>query len=102
MKLVMTLVVRNEADVVEANLDYHLAQGVDFVIVTDHDSSDETLELLRPYEQAGVVEVLREEGEAYHQSVWVTRMARLALSRHGADWVINNDADEFWWPLSGS
>ncbi len=102
MKLVMTLLVRNEADIIEANLDYHLAQGVDFVIVTDHDSSDETVELLRPYERAGVVEVLREEGEEHHQSVRVTRMARLALTRHDADWVINNDADEFWWPLSGS
>ncbi len=102
MKLVMTLLVRNEADIVEANLDYHLAQGVDFVIVTDHGSSDGTAELLRPYERAGVAEVLREDGEEHHQGVRVTRMARLALSRHGADWVIHNDADEFWWPLSGS
>lgn len=38
MKLVMTLLVRNEADVIETNLEYHLAQGVDFVIVTDHGS----------------------------------------------------------------
>ena len=102
MKLVMTLLVRNEADIIEANLDYHLAQGVDFVIVTDHGSVDETVELLAPYEQRGVAEVLCEQGEGHHQSVRVTRMARLALSRHGADWVINNDADEFWWPLSGS
>ena len=102
MKLVMTLLVRNEADIIEANLDYHLAQGVDFVIVTDHGSTDETVALLRRYEQAGVVTVLREEGSQHHQSIRVTRMARLALSRHAADWVINNDADEFWWPLSGS
>jgi hypothetical protein len=97
VKLVMTLLVRNEA-----NLDYHLAQGVDFVIVTDHGSSDGTDELLRRYEQAGVVTVLHEEGEEHDQSVRVTRMARLALTQHCADWVINNDADEFWWPLSGS
>jgi hypothetical protein len=102
MKLVMTLLVRNEAEIIEANLDFHLAQGVDYVIVTDHASTDGTEELLQPYVQAGVVTVLHSEGEAHAQSGRVTRMARLALTEHSADWVINNDADEFWWPLSGS
>jgi hypothetical protein len=102
MKLVMTLLVRNEADIVEANLDYHLAQGVDFVIVTDHGSSDSTPELLRRYERAGAVAVIRDDEQGHYQSLRVTRMAQLALTRHSADWVIHNDADEFWWPLSGS
>jgi Glycosyl transferase family 2 len=102
MKLVMTLLVRNEAEIIEANLDFHLAQGVDYVIVTDHASTDGTEELLQPYVQAGVVTVLHAEGEAHAQSGRVTRMARLALTEHSADWVINNDADEFWWPLAGS
>jgi Glycosyl transferase family 2 len=101
MKLVMTLLVRNEVDVIGANIEYHLAQGVDFVIVTDHGSEDGTEEILREYERVGVAKVIRDEEEGHHQSNRVTRMAEIARLGHGADWVIHNDADEFWWPLVG-
>jgi hypothetical protein len=101
MKLVMTLLVRNEVDVIEANLEYHLAQGVDFVIVTDHGSEDGTSKILREYERMGVAKVIRDEEEGHHQSNRVTRMAEIARLGHGADWVFHNDADEFWWPLVG-
>ena len=97
----MTLLVRNEVDVIEANLEYHLAQRVDFVIVTDHGSEDGTSEILREYERMGVAKVIRDEEEGHHQSNRVTRMAEIARLGHGADWVIHNDADEFWWPLVG-
>ncbi|MGC2373241.1 MAG: glycosyltransferase family 2 protein [Solirubrobacteraceae bacterium] len=101
MKLVMTLLVRNEVDVIQANLEYHLAQGVDFVIVTDHGSEDGTSEILREYERMGVAKVIRDEEEGHHQSNRVTRMAEIAHLGHSADWVFHNDADEFWWPLVG-
>jgi hypothetical protein len=102
VKLAMTLVVRNEQDILRANLDYHLAQGVDHVLVTDHGSTDSTPEILADYEREGVVTVLRDDEEGHHQSRRVTRMARLTASDRPADWVIHNDADEFWWPLAGS
>jgi hypothetical protein len=101
MKLVMTLLVRNEVDIIEANLEYHLAQGVDFVIVTDHGSEDGTSEILREYERMGVAKVIRDEEPGHHQSRRVTRMAEIARVGYDADWVIHNDADEFWWPLVG-
>jgi Glycosyl transferase family 2 len=102
MKLVMTLLVRNEADIVEANIEYHLAQGVDFVIATDHGSEDGTCEILREYERIGVAKVIRDEGEGHHQSNRVTKMAEIARLGYNADWVIHNDADEFWWPIVGN
>jgi hypothetical protein len=102
MKLAMTLVVRNEAEIIEANVDYHLAQGVDFVLVTDHGSDDGTSEILARYEREGVAQVIRDDRVGHRQSERVNRMVRIAAERYAADWVINSDADEFWWPLAGN
>ena len=98
----MTLLVRDEADIVDEQLRFHLDRGVDFVIATDHLSVDGTSEILRRYEREGYAHVIREERKEHAQPVYVTRMARLAAAEFGADWVINADADEFWWPREGS
>ena len=101
-KIVMTLLVRDEEDILREHLEYHLNAGVDLVIVTDHRSTDGTSDILASYARDGVVVVLREEEEYAQQAAWQTRMARLASSKHAADWVINSDADEFWWPRDSS
>src|ERR671936_204967 len=75
MRLVMTLLVRDEEELLPVTLVYHLRRGVDFVLVTDHGSTDATPEILEEYVSRGVARVLRVEDEAYDQSKWVTRMA---------------------------
>lgn len=102
MKIVLTLSVRDEADVIDDHIRYHLDAGVDFIIATDHRSADGTTDILSRYERDGVLHLIRETGEGYRQSEWVTRTARLAATEHGADWVINSDADEFWWARNGT
>jgi hypothetical protein len=101
MKLVMLLVVRDDADVVDAQIAFHLNAGVDFVIATDHESADGTSDLLEGYSRAGYVRLLREHGEA-RDDVWRMNMARLAVREHAADWIIDSHADEFWLPRAES
>lgn len=102
MRLVLTVLARDEADVIDAQIAFHLNAGVDFVIATDNNSRDGTTEILDSYARGGYLHLIREPAEGLRQGEWVTRMARLAASDFGANWVINTDADEFWWPRGGS
>lgn len=104
MRLVMTLRVRDEDDILEENLRFHRAQGVDRFIALDNGSLDTTSEILDRWSDAGLLERLsRPASESpRRRAEWITDLARRAATHHAADWVINNDADEFWWPLRGA
>jgi len=98
----MTLLVRNEQDIIRENIEFHLSQGVTHFIVTDNRSTDSTKNILKEYENKGILRYIFETNDNYNQHEWVTRMAVMAYVEYRADWVINNDADEFWWPRSGN
>ncbi len=102
MKLVMTLLVRDEEDIVASNIDFHLNNGVDFIIAMDNLSIDGAADILRLYERKGMLHYLSQHDDTYAQGIWVTQMARLASVQFAADWIINNDVDEFWWPEQGN
>lgn len=97
MILAMALLVRDEADIVAQNIRFHLAQGVDRIIVTDNGSIDGTRDILADFERQDVLKLIDEPGRDYSQWRWMTRMAHIARDDMGADWLLPNDADEFWW-----
>lgn len=102
MKLVMTLLVKNEEDTVETNIRFHADQGVDAFIVMDNGSTDATPDILRTLQKEYELTVVHNASTAYKQSQWMTGMARQARKEMCADLVISNDADEFWSARDGS
>jgi hypothetical protein len=102
LRIVATMMVRDEVDIVAAMVEHHLAQGVDLLIVTDNASLDGTVEVLEKYAATGRVELHHDPLHLKQQGRVVTGMARRARTEHRADWVLNLDADEFLVPLDRS
>jgi glycosyltransferase involved in cell wall biosynthesis len=102
VKLVMTLLVRDEADIIEKNICFHLAHGVDHIIAMDNNSRDQTTAILKKYAKRRVLTYLKQKDDTYEQAKWVSQMAKYAVTRLHATHLIHADADEFWYPDSGN
>ena len=102
MSVILTLLVRNEIDIIKTHLDYHLSLGIDHIIITDNLSDDGTEEILQEYSKLDNITVLKEEEDNYAQSKWVTKMAHYAQEKLNAEWIIHSDCDEFFIPYQWS
>lgn len=98
-RLIGISVMKNEADIVEANVRHNL-RFLDRIIVFDHDSCDATPRILDALAKEGLPVTLlarradkREPG--FWQGEFMTALAKLAFDQHGADYVFPIDADEF-------
>lgn len=96
IKVAMSLLVRDEADIIHENICFHAALGVDTFVVTDNGSTDGTREQLQALSKRFNLHIIDEPQHTIDQDLWVTRMAEWLREHTDADWVINNDADEFW------
>ncbi len=96
MKITAVMTVRNEQHVLATNIAHHRALGVDEFRILDNGSQDGTVEVITAMaERDPSVKWTTDDGP-YRQNEMVTELAREAF-RHGADWVVPIDADEFWW-----
>lgn len=97
----MTLLVRDEADIIERNICFHLKQGVDYILAADNGSVDGTLKILQKYRDKGVLSLQEISQHTYEQSKWVSSLAKQAVEGYGATHLLHADADEFWMARSG-
>jgi hypothetical protein len=101
--IAMLMLVRDEIDIIESNIDFHLRMGIKQFVVTDNGSVDGTREKLADFKRLlGKSLVIIDDAEpAYQQSARVNRMIQVAKEEFRPSWIISSDADEFWHPTSG-
>jgi hypothetical protein len=94
--IVLLIATRDEAGLLQQNLDHHLEWGVDHVAVADNASVDETQEVVARYGDA--VTSLVFDGDGTRRLPVLVEAFRRVEERFGAvDWAGVSDTDEFWW-----
>jgi len=94
--LTMTILVKNEADIIEKNIRFHAKKGVDNFVVMDNNSTDGTREILEKLSKEFEITIIDEKG-VYNQAKWMTKLTHIARKKYNPKFLIPNDADEFWW-----
>ncbi len=95
MKLAGVVMVKNEADVIEAFVRHNL-RFLDRLLIVDHQSSDATVKIVMSLAVEGLpIDLMRDTAIAFRQGDRIGEMARLAFTKYGADHVFALDADEF-------
>jgi hypothetical protein len=95
MNIVGVAMVKNEEDIIECFVRYHLSY-LDGMLVLDNGSSDATAKILASLRREGLAIQLRYDPRvAYDQARLTTALAREAADALEADFVVILDADEF-------
>ena len=90
------MIVRNEQNILPISVGYLLNNvRVDRLIVADNGSTDSTVEILSRLSQIDARVRWTNVAGPWHQAEVATGLAREAY-RDGANWIIVNDADEFF------
>lgn len=101
MRLVMTILLKDEVDIIEKNIRFHSSQGVDAFCILDNGSTDGTQELILKLKSEFEID-LEITHAKYNQGPWMTHLAKKARKVFDASLVISNDADEFWVASTGN
>lgn len=88
MKLALASRIGAAGDALEAHVEFHLGAGVDLVFIA------------APL--ADVPERLARRADVHVVEGDEHELARVAAEEGGADWVIESEANEFWWPRGGT
>jgi hypothetical protein len=97
-KIVLIVIPSGQGDILRDYIEWHLDLGVDLILAEDVGSSDNTHEILESFSKTGRVQwslVPDKNRKNYRPE---ETLAKMAIDRHRADWIIMSDVDEFLCP----
>jgi hypothetical protein len=96
--LSLCCIVKDEDDAIEEWVAFHLAVGVDYIIVVDNGPSADLPQILAPYREAGVVELVTFTAKGEQQQQAYERVLKKMAGK--TRWLGFIDVDEFLFPTS--
>jgi len=94
--------VRDEIELIELCIRHLYASGIESVVVVDNNSSDGTEIVLDRLAATGKIRLLRAGGDRLPDAQYFMRGIELARSAFSPEWILIQDADEFWIHASGN
>ena len=96
--LAIGAIMKDEGPYLKEWLEYHMMVGVEKFYLYDNGSSDDTMDIVRPYVERGVVDLIDFPGSAKQMAAY-----RDVINRYSYDskWIAFIDLDEFLVPVVG-
>ena len=88
----LAVIIKNEGNYIKEWIDYHLLIGVDVFYIFDNESTDNTLEILKPYIDKGIVEYTLIKGKGRQMDAYNIVINKY---RKKCKYIAFVDADEF-------
>ena len=88
MRIAATMIVRNEADIIEQNIQNTLSQ-CDRILIADNGSTDDTVKIASSFKEVNVYDFKGLYRHAEAHNFMIRKCGNF-------DWVVPIDADEFW------
>lgn len=93
--LVICAVVKNEAAYIQEWLAFHLHSGVEHFYLYFNEDEEDTLRVVQPFVDAGLVTVKHVEGGGLQAALYGQCLARVKAERPTAEWIAFHDVDEY-------
>jgi hypothetical protein len=98
MRIAMTLEGHHDLDILEAQLRFHRAVGVDVVLMRDPGKDRAAWQVVEPFAADGFVQLVEE----VEPSALRARFLAGSTSEDAPEWMMDCRAGEFWWPRGAS